>query len=129
MNGNADAALGWLRKAESDLAAAAALIDSGAALDAACFHCQQAAEKSLKAWLIAGREDFPLVHDLNKLLRLCGATEPGFNQLAEDAAELNPFAVEMRYDVEFWPNPEQAGEAIRRARRLYEFVRNHWQGH
>lgn len=48
----ADLAKGWLLKAASDLAAARACVAGAVALDVACFHCQQAAEKSVKAFLI-----------------------------------------------------------------------------
>ncbi|MFZ4539651.1 HEPN domain-containing protein [Propionivibrio sp.] len=34
------------------------------------FHAQQAIEKSLKAWLAARSLDFPLTHDLSRLLDL-----------------------------------------------------------
>ncbi len=71
MNGNAENARAWLQKAESDLAAAELCLQAKTALDAACFHCQQAAEKSLKAWLIACETEFPFIHDLSKLLSLC----------------------------------------------------------
>ena len=127
MNGNADAARGWLRKAESDLAAAEVCIKSDTALDAACFHCQQAAEKSLKAWLVNENEPFPLIHDLTNLLTLCSVRHPAFNQLLEDAASLNPFAIEMRYDAEFWPNSEEAADAFSQAQRVCDFVRKHWK--
>ncbi len=45
-----DLVLGWVRKAGSDLVAMDASLKAGA-LDAACFHAQQAAEKYLKAYL------------------------------------------------------------------------------
>lgn len=53
MKDNSDVANDWLRKAESDFAGAQLCLDRNVALDNACFHCQQAAERSLKAWLIA----------------------------------------------------------------------------
>jgi HEPN domain-containing protein len=49
-----DLAQGWLAKARNDLEAARLLIhDEKRLLDIAAYHCQQAAEKALKAWLIA----------------------------------------------------------------------------
>jgi len=47
MKNNGDVAQGWIKKAESDFANAELCITNGTALDTACFHCQQAAEKSL----------------------------------------------------------------------------------
>ena len=48
MREKADVVRGWLRKAKSDEVALDASLSAGA-LDAACFHAQQAAERYLKA--------------------------------------------------------------------------------
>lgn len=62
------------------------------------FHAQQAAEKALKAWLTILGIDFPWTHDLSLLI----------HKLEEGGAEvrnlwalldLNPFAVQFRYDI------------------------------
>ena len=117
-----------VRKAEHDLEAASRImaIEEGCPFDTVCFHCQQAAEKSLKAWLIAQDQPFPLIHDLEELIALCVTRESRFNELANDAAALNPFAITVRYDAEFWPSTEEAAEALARARRFYDFVQAHW---
>lgn len=126
MNGNAEAGRAWLQKAESDLAAAELCVNAGTALDAACFHCQQAAEKSLKAWLVARETTFPFVHDLGKLLTLCSKTTPDFERLRQCALGLTPFAVEMRYDADFWPAASDAAEALQAARAIHQMVAGHW---
>jgi HEPN domain-containing protein len=108
MNGNAEAARAWLKKAESDLVAAELCLSAKKALDAACFHCQQAAEKSLKAWLVAHGTAFPFVHDIGRLITACATVNPAFEAIREQAIRLTPFAVEMRYDAEFWPSFEDA---------------------
>jgi len=60
---------GWVRKAESDLRVAR---NEAAApnpeRDAVCFHCQQAAEKYLKAILCEQGQHIPRIHDLLRLL-------------------------------------------------------------
>src|SRR5712664_682150 len=93
MKSDWDTAQGWLRKAESDLTAAEICLRAGQALDTACFHCQQAAEKSLKAWLIARSMTFPFSHDLPRLLTICTGREAGFQAFQADSLGLNPFAV------------------------------------
>jgi HEPN domain-containing protein len=118
-----DVARGWLRKAESDLGNARLCLAAGESLDTACFHCQQAAEKSLKAYLIAKGQPFPFVHDLDKLLDHCVAVDAAFESLRAGALELNPFAVTMRYDEEFWPDASAVHQALARARAIFEFVR------
>ncbi len=42
-----DLVQGWLRKANSDLAVVELALNAGVALDTACFHAQQAAERAL----------------------------------------------------------------------------------
>ena len=71
MRSNRDVAGGWLRKAESDLANAPLCLDARQALDTACFHCQQAAQKALKAYLTAHAIPFPFIHDLGRLVKVC----------------------------------------------------------
>lgn len=62
----------FLRKADSDLAAARALADDDDQDDAVVgFHAQQAVEKALKAVLSSALDDDPpRVHDISLLLRL-----------------------------------------------------------
>ena len=61
------------------------------------FHVQQAAEKSLKAWLALLGKVYPLTHNLEALLDLLAdrdvATKP-FRQLID----FTPYAVEFRYE-------------------------------
>jgi HEPN domain-containing protein len=62
----------WLQKAYSDLRSAQILATHGAiVLDTATFHCQQAAEKALKAFLVWRAVPFDRVHNLTYLLDLC----------------------------------------------------------
>jgi HEPN domain-containing protein len=64
--------LDWVRKAESDLAAARWLTDSDQPLpDQVGFFCEQAAEKYLKAFLIACGQAPPRTHDIDALVELC----------------------------------------------------------
>lgn len=126
MKSDLDTAKGWLRKAESDLAAADICLKAGQSLDIACFHAQQTAEKSLKAWLIANSLAFPFSHDLAKLIAVCCTKDPGFQAFRIDALNLNPFAVEMRYDDEFWPTAKETQDAVDAARRVHTFVVAHF---
>jgi len=112
----------WIQKAESDLAAASLAIHAGQALDAACFHAQQAAEKYLKAYLIRKDVDFPFVHNIEKLVELCSGCDPAFQELLSLAAELTPYAVELRYDDDFWPSPQTAAAAHEMAVKVKKFV-------
>ena len=92
----------WLTRADRDRRVATELARHMGtdATDAIGFHCQQAAEKYIKAVLVHTRIEFPKTHDLGKLITLAGGTENGFGQLESAAKVLTPFAVEMRYGDE-----------------------------
>jgi HEPN domain-containing protein len=114
---------GWLRKADSDLANASLCLEHGTALDTACFHAQQAAEKAIKAYLTQAGTEFPFVHNLAHLVMLAAGSEPAFTEVLDAAAALTPFAVELRYDAEFWPDQATAATALAMARDIVQRCR------
>ena len=57
----------WLRQAHSDLAMAAYASEGGFHAQA-CYHCSQAAEKALKAMLLALDQEPPRPHSIERLL-------------------------------------------------------------
>ena len=87
-----------VEKARRDLSAAKILMASEErSLDIVVYHCQQAAEKGLKAVLVARGVDFPKTHDLRALLKLLGGVE----KFREHVVVLNPYAAEFRYPGDF----------------------------
>ena len=68
MKNNSDVARGWILKAESDIENLEIMMEMGKALDTACFHAQQGAEKYLKAFLSFNGIRFPRTHDIEELL-------------------------------------------------------------
>lgn len=121
MKEGAELVLGWLRKAQSDSVALEATLRA-TALDAACFHAQQAAEKYLKAFLTHHDAPFPYTHNLAKLLELCARIDASFRSLLPRVEPLTPYAVRPRYDASFWPSQEAAEEARSAALAVREFV-------
>jgi HEPN domain-containing protein len=122
---NGDLAEKWLKMAAEDLAGAELWINAGSTLAGACFHCQQAAEKSLKAWLIAHDVEAPKTHNLKELIARCVEKEARFAELSAEAEALTPYAVELRYDADFWPTVDQVRGALEQARHIYQFVKEH----
>ncbi len=62
----------WLSRARSNLAQAGQAKPEGVYWEDLCFDAQQAAEKALKALLLARNIPFRFVHDLGELLnRIC----------------------------------------------------------
>jgi len=120
-----DLVLRWLRKAESDLASAEILLGAGSRVtDVICFHCQQAIEKYLKAFLTDREVRFGRVHDLRTLLDLCIQKDQDFEELdKESLSELTFYAVDVRYPDEFYmPSLEEAKGAFELAKKIRGLV-------
>jgi HEPN domain-containing protein len=88
----------WVRYAEEDWqvgnqAAAANPPDR----NAACFHCQQAAEKYLKALLQELGVVAPRTHDLEDLVDVLLPFDATLAPLRRTARSLTPYAVNIRY--------------------------------
>jgi HEPN domain-containing protein len=85
----------WIQRAEHDFANAMAFLQRGESFswNMACFHCQQTAEKYLKALLVLHKTRFPKVHNLLRLLRLCVKFEPSLESYKDSFALLNPYTV------------------------------------
>lgn len=94
----------WLRWANEDLVAAGhSAVDADVAPRVACGLAQQAAEKAIKALLVAADVDPPKSHNLLRLARML--TEERARLLLEvDLEELTRWAIEGRY-------PEDLDEA------------------
>jgi len=103
----------WLAKAKNDLLNADNNLASEAIpFDTVCFHCQQAVEKLLKAFLVAKGEPYPVSHDLLLILERILLIDPGAEVLRDTLALLMPYAVEIRYpDDWFTPSAADAHEA------------------
>jgi HEPN domain-containing protein len=121
MKGAAELCRGLLRKAKSDRIAMEASL-AAQALDAACFHAQQVAEKCLKAFLAHRGAAFPYTHNLTKLVEIGAGLDGTFRSLLPTVLPLTPYAVELRYDDSFWPSQQVAEEARASALAVLRFV-------
>ena len=74
--------------------------------DAAGFHAQQSIEKYLKAILQLQNIQFPKIHDLLALMKLCLPYAPELELYKELLAYLNPFGFTFRYPGEQAPREE-----------------------
>ncbi|MEW6275497.1 MAG: HEPN domain-containing protein [Bacillota bacterium] len=115
-------AKGWILKAESDLAAARRTLASEGPFDTACFHCQQAIEKFLKAFLAFQEQQIPRTHDLEELARLCSLLDETLNWDELNLEEVTDYAVAVRYDLEFWPEHDVAQETLKKAEKVKEEI-------
>ncbi len=116
----------WLTRACHDLQAAQILAASAdPLLDTAIYHCQQAGEEAVKAWLQAQDNPFPKTHDIEDLVKQASNLNPDFEILEKPAAILTPYASAFRYPggaEEPMPSREEFDEALVHARSIYDFV-------
>lgn len=118
----AEEARAWLQKAANDLRGADIdLAASPPLIEDALFHCQQAAEKALKAFLTAHDRLFRKTHDLDELSRACEAIDPTLTAALAEARDLTVFAWEFRYPGgTSVPSEEEAQCALTTARAVYD---------
>ncbi|MCX7929058.1 MAG: HEPN domain-containing protein, partial [Patescibacteria group bacterium] len=115
----------WLTIAENNLKTANILTKSEELVsDSICFHCQQAVEKYLKAFLVFHQKDFRKTHIIAELLKLCIDIDDSFSALKDlNIQSLSIYAIEIRYPDDFYiPTIEEAKEAISLAEKTKEFV-------
>ena len=107
-----DLARGWMQKGDSDRLNAERTVHSTGPYDTACFHCQQAVEKYQKAVLAFAGRPIPRTHDLEEIYNQCLGVAPALNLDRMELANLTPYAVQLRYDADFWPDQATAQQAL-----------------
>jgi HEPN domain-containing protein len=115
----------WFIKAEHDLETAnRALKYEPRITDTACFHAQQAAEKSLKAFLAFMDCEVEKTHDLLKLINVCVEQDASFDGLREILKGLTRYAIVERYPDD-WREIllDEAQEVVGKAEKCMAFVK------
>ena len=109
----------WLKRAKSNLIRAKQPKPEEVLWEDLCFDTQQAAEKALKAVLVARRIPFRFVHDIAELLTLLENQGVPLPEEIKVSAELTGYSVESRYPGPFEPVTE---EEFQRALKIAEAV-------
>lgn len=117
-------ALAWLRRAAEDMRAARVDLEARPPLrEDALFHCQQAAEKALKAFLTAHDLPFRKTHDLVELGQACCALDATLEPLLRRTAALTEYAWRYRYPgQEQVPSAQEAAEALELAGQTHQAI-------
>jgi HEPN domain-containing protein len=116
--------IAWIAKANRYLGTAATIFEHKPEYtDIVCYHCQQAVEKYLKAYLTCLSIDFRRSHDLTYLLDLLSEQESFSDEFYDYAQELEGYAVEVRYPGGLdMPTSREARESIDIARKFKVFI-------
>jgi len=113
----------WVEKAEEDYNGALNLEKLKARYhDLVCFHCQQAAEKYLKAFMEERSVPIPKTHNLHELLMRLLPHDASLKSLRRGLLTLSRFAVEYRYPGEN-ATKRDAQSSLRKAERIRRELR------
>lgn len=114
----------WLAKASLDLRAAELDLTADPPLTTdTAFHCQQLAEKSLKAFLTWHDRPFRKTHDLVEVGQLCVAIDATLEAVVRRGAALTEYAWKFRYPGESdAPGLIEVEEALVVARELHAAI-------
>ena len=114
----------WIEKADHDLGTAqVTYLYLPKYHDTIAFHCQQAAEKYLKGFLLFLDISFSRQHSLNYLLGLLSQKIEIPDELFDNASELEDFAVDIRYpDTSVELSDDEIQQAFKIAKLIRTFV-------
>ena len=116
----------WLHIAYDDYDSAKFLYDNKVPrpFEIICYHCQQSAEKTLKAFICAQNVDIPKSHEVKRICIQCTEYDESFMILFDDCLELEVYATETRYPLRIEIDDEHAKRALNQALKIYEFTLN-----
>ena len=117
----------WLNIAETDLGVARHLYETyhPKPLEIICYHCQQAAEKAIKAVIVKNgtQNGIPKLHDLSFLLDQIKNMVKVDEKHYDYADELTPYGVAIRYPSELSLEERHAASALEHAAELLRWAR------
>jgi len=114
----------WIIKGDHDLGTAKiTFLHIPEYLDTVTFHCQQAVEKYLKAYLIFLSLDFRYSHDLVYLLDIISQKDKKIEDYYDLVSELQSYAIEVRYPNEtIFLSTEKVEEAFHIAKSVRQYI-------
>ena len=115
----------WLHFAEMDIRSANFLLAMRPVpIEIICYHCQQCAEKALKAVLVEHDMEPLKTHDLRELCQMCAALDPVFQDLTAPFRELTSYGVAPRYPNGPELDDRRMNEALRESQKILAFVQS-----
>lgn len=118
----------WYNMAVMDLGVARHLDETyrPKPLEIICYHCQQAAEKAIKALIIyyGGEGGIPKLHDLSFLLNQIKNKVYIEDKYYDYADTLTPYGVSIRYPNELFLGERHAKEALEFSEEILRWVQN-----
>jgi HEPN domain-containing protein len=115
----------WVKFSDVDLAAAKHLYENmrPIPLEIICYHCQQSAEKILKAFLIYSRIKPEKTHNLELLRSECEKIDKSFIEIAKKCVDLNDYSSQPRYPMEIEITDSDTVSALQNSEKISNFVK------
>ena len=118
----------FLRAQDDELSSKDILKNREGSPNTVCFLSQQIAEKVFKAFLCYHGIEFPKVHQLDELLKLCEKIDAKFTSLVDAAEDLTPFYISARYPGDYPTYSFNDAElAFQKAIKIKDFILNRLQ--
>jgi len=116
----------WLKFSDMDLMTAKHLWETmqPQPLEIICYHCQQAAEKALKAFLVYNCITPPRTHDLNDLRNICRNNDDNFDEIIVSCMRLTDYSVQPRYPMGDEITDGDTVLALQDGEKINEFVKS-----
>jgi len=111
----------WIRIAWEDFDAAS-LLAQAPYLAPACYHCQQAVEKILKAYIIVQENSLTKTHDLVFLIKQCEKHSTEFSKFDSVCFELTQYATVTRYPATTALTIQIVERALEHTRGILDFT-------
>lgn len=114
----------WLDRAGEDLQCAWLLLKDDNCYNGAAFHCQQAIEKALKAYILSKTDILVDGHNLSWLCKRAIKYDKNFSAWLDESASLNKCYIETRYpaDIPLELQYDRVMGYYRMAKEMYRFI-------
>jgi len=114
----------WVKYGDMDLESAKYLLNmKPIPYEVICYHCQQAVEKYIKAYIVSRDEELNKIHDLIELNKICKKHNKNFENIDTMCSELNNYAVIVRYPFHTLDLEEiDVKKALKYATEIREFI-------
>ncbi len=116
----------WMKIATEDLLVANELLNHDNIYPRSiCFHCQQSAEKYVKAYLVYFDLDIIKTHDLAILIKRLTDYDGELSSFIVAASVLTPYAISARYVDDFEPiSEDDARDAYKSAEEIKNYIQS-----
>jgi len=118
--------LEWVNiaQADYDYALKTSKLFYPAPVEMICYHCQQSAEKVLKAYSLAKGDKLVKTHDLVMLINMCKQHSPDFNEYTKICSKLTSYISISRYPPQIEITEGDMKVALKGTREILEFTKS-----